>query len=80
MTILSRVVVFFAWWLAADVLLAVLWAAGVRLRRGPRARLAVDYGPLPVPLAAPLARYADAELLAVDAELWSYADAVGSIP
>jgi len=79
-TVLSRTVVFFAWWLAADVALALVWSACARLRRGPRARLPVDYGPLPVPLVAPLVRYADAELLAVDAELWSYAEAVGGAP
>jgi hypothetical protein len=56
------------------------WAVVFVVVYGPRRREQgpVEYGPLPVPLVAPLVRYADAELLAVDAVLWSYAEAVGA--
>jgi hypothetical protein len=75
------VAVFAAWWLGGDAALVVLWCVPPWLRgRRRRARLPVQYGPLPVPLASAPARYADAELLAVDAVLWSYAEAVGGAP
>lgn len=75
MTALARLLVFVAWWLAVDVVLAALWAVlgWRRDGRGP-----VQYGPLPVPL-VPYVRVAPgADLLAVDGPvLWSYAETVG---
>jgi hypothetical protein len=72
------VAVFAARWLGGDAALVVLWCVPPWLRGRRRARLPARYGPLPVPLASAPARYADAELLAVDAVLWSYAEAVGT--
>jgi len=71
MTALRHAATLFGVWLAADIPLAALWALACRRRP----RLPVEYGPLPVPL-TPYVRYVDAELLAVDAVLWSYAEAL----
>ena len=75
MTALRHAATLFAAWLAADVLLGALWALACRRRP----RLPVDYGPLPVPL-VPYVPARSQPLLAVDAVLWSYADAVGESP
>lgn len=75
MSALARLLVFVAWWLAVDAVLAALWAAAGwrRAGRGP-----VQYGSLPVPLVPYVRMVPGAELLAVDGPVsWSYAETVG---
>lgn len=74
MSALLHAAVIFGIWVAVNFPLAVGW--NLVSRRAPR--LPVDYGPLPVPLAAPAAVDPWVALLAVDAALWSYADAIGA--
>ena len=74
MTGLLRLAVFLGAWLGVDVALAAVWRLAIWLRGAPGP---VRYDPLPVPLVPSPVRYADAELLAVDAVLWSYAEAIG---
>lgn len=66
MTVVLRLVLFTAWWTGGDLLLLVLWAVYARLWRLRGPRLPLDPGPGP--------------LLAVDAVVWSFAEAVGGSP